>query len=223
MFLMCPLTLTSPSLYLLLIGHPWWLSHLVLKTVGCILSAQGPLGGYSSSSSLVLGGQGQSLCLSPCPSTLHSSLEVLLHLPRESEAHLQCWAGMRNFGHRDACQFNEERVMFSSITCISCRFHMCELQWTTRADVLQLKRNMFKWTKHKKIKKTSILGDVPQMHEGAANTHNTTHYREAPQIQKKTAEVFPEDTSAENGIWHTHEVIEVVEVLVTVTFHACAE
>lgn len=75
MFLMCPLTLTSPSLCLLLIGHPWWLSHLVLKTVGCILSAQGPLGGYSSSSGLVLGGQGQSLCLSPCPSTLHTSLE----------------------------------------------------------------------------------------------------------------------------------------------------
>lgn len=77
MFLMCPLTLTSPSLCLLLIGHPWWLSHLVLKTVGCILSAQGPLGGYSSSSGLVLGGQGQSLCLSPCPSTLHLSLEFL--------------------------------------------------------------------------------------------------------------------------------------------------
>lgn len=75
MFLMCPLTPTSPSLCLLLIGHPWWLSHLVLKTVGCILSAQGPLGGYSSSSGLVLGGQGQSLCLSPCPSTLHTSLE----------------------------------------------------------------------------------------------------------------------------------------------------
>lgn len=75
MFLMCPLTLTSPSLCLLLIGHPWWLSHLVLKTVGCILSAQGPLGGYSSSSGLVLGGQGQSLCLSPCPSTLRTSQE----------------------------------------------------------------------------------------------------------------------------------------------------
>lgn len=89
MFLMCPLTLTSPSLCLLLIGHPWWLSHLVLKTVGCILSAQGPLGGYSSSSRLVLGGQGQSLCLSPCLSKLHTSQEF--YFVRKSDAHLHWW------------------------------------------------------------------------------------------------------------------------------------
>lgn len=113
MFLMCPLTLTSPSLYLLLIGHPWWLSHLVLKTVGCILSAQDPLGGYSSSSKLVLGGQGQSLCLSPCLSTLHTSLEFLLHLPCNREAESHCWAGMLEQDSGDALALNSERRKLS--------------------------------------------------------------------------------------------------------------
>lgn len=104
MFLMCPLTLTSPSWCLLLIGHPWWLSHLVLKTVGCILSAQGPLGGYSSSSGLVLGGQGQSLCLSPCPSTLHASLEFSPASPPRKWGTLALpdW-NVESGGHRDAC------------------------------------------------------------------------------------------------------------------------
>lgn len=119
MFLMCPLTLTSPSLYLLLIGHPWWLSHVVLKTVGCILSAQGPLGGYSSSFRLVLGGQGQSLCLSPCPSTPHTSLE---HLPRESKTHLHCWDGMLEQGtevpHTKSNQDTMVHRIFIVFTCV---------------------------------------------------------------------------------------------------------
>lgn len=123
MFLMCPLTLTSPSLYLLLIGHPWWLSHLVLKTVGCILSAQGPLGGYSSSSSLVLGGQGQSLCLSPCPSTLHTSLEFLLHLPPWK------WGTLALLG------WNAELGQSRCLTLNSSRKEWCSKTYLTRTHV----------------------------------------------------------------------------------------
>lgn len=150
MFLMCPLTLTSPSLYLLLLGHPWWLSHLVLKTVGCILSAQGPLGGYSSSSSLVLGGQGQSLCLSPCPSTLHTSLEFLLQVRHTCAAGLECWVWAVEMLATD--------------------------KWEKNVTNLTTYAAFSKW---------------PQMQQGAVTTHNSTHYRKAHWICKKTKEVFP--------------------------------